>query len=677
MEYITKRDGSIVEFDMSKVRDALYFAKPAELSDYEFSDFAQSILDNFKTLGCLSTVQLSEKLIDACVILIDSAEPIYDAIARNLLVVDTLKDVYTKTELTRQKIYENFKITSMMSYAGVAMVAATYLQRCKKTKKVIQDFCSWRTLADPKVLGDAYFLKDGSTIDDALQRLLVIGSTPLSKNDHAQTFKERQLASCFITHVGDTTESIFEAAHEIAVNSGLGGGCGLEVTSVRERGHGVRGMPNSGGGVVQTCKIFESIIQLFNQGGARAGSAAVYLSVWHADIMDFLHSQDAGGNHEQRLYRLQIGVNLHDNFMRAVISDDYYYLFSPVNSGLYGLYGTDFEEQYDKAVISGSYIKRVKARDIFAKIVEARIHKYCFIMFIDTVCNVAGQWIGGSNICTEIIGQCNSEQSVVCTLASINLSLCRNDSDIRLASEACIKLLHYNLLSAKAPIKRGRKFNESDQMVGCSFMGLAEYLSVKGFVAGEQEYLDEIGRICTIRQQEIETYINSTNGSFNPIRTTTSPPNESLAIICNTTSSHELPVSNNFTKGLNGKSFPVILSKYTGKYAFDLSMDQQLDIIEVLQKHTDQAISFNTYHTDRKLQQALSYMLDAEINGSDDEAAFARKDIVRISELIRHKFINEVAYSITSAWKRKIKTLYYVRKEDVKIEGNSCESCAG
>jgi ribonucleotide reductase alpha subunit len=361
--------------------------------------------------------------------------------------------------------------------------------------------------------------------------------------------------------------------------------------------------------------------------------------------------------------------------MEAVREDGDYYLFSPVSSGLYGLYGEDFELRYNQLVMEGKYHSKVKAREIFSKIVEARIHKYCFIMFIDTVCREAGEWIAGSNICTEIIGNHTKDKTVVCTLGSVNLSRCFSDRDIEVATEACVKLLHYSLLSSKAPTERGQRFNKEDQMIGCSFMGLAEYLSRMGFVAGTQEYLNEIERICIIRNETIQKYIRSTNGRFNPIRTTTSPPNESIAIICGTTSSHELPVSTNFTKGLNGKSLPIVLPNYKGKTAYELSIEEQIAIIKTLQKHTDQAISFNTYHSDMKFKAGIKYLLEQELSSDNSEAL--RREIDAMSSAMTKTLINEVSTSIIKSWSEKIKTLYYIRKEDIPIELAACQACAG
>jgi ribonucleotide reductase alpha subunit len=126
---------------------------------------------------------------------------------------------------------------------------------------------------------------------------------------------------------------------------------------------------------------------------------------------------------------------------------------------------------------------------------------------------------------------------------------------------------------------------------------------------------------------------------------------------------------------LNGKSLPIVLPNYKGKTAYELSIEEQIAIIKTLQKHTDQAISFNTYHSDMKFKAGIKYLLEQELSSDNSEAL--RREIDAMSSAMTKTLINEVSTSIIKSWSEKIKTLYYIRKEDIPIELAACQACAG
>ncbi|CAM9400534.1 unnamed protein product [Ectocarpus sp. 12 AP-2014] len=173
-------------------------------------------------------------------------------------------------------------------------------------------------------------------------------------------------------------------------------------------------------------RCFESVARFINQAGRRKGSFAMYLEVWHADIFDFLDLKKNNGNELMRARDLFYALWVCDLFMKRVKADGNWTLLCPSDApDLIDLHGAEFDEAYAKYELRGCG-KMIKARKLFAKVVESQIETglpYC--LFKDA-CNAKSnqQHLGtirSSNLCAEIVEYASKEEIAVCNLASINL----------------------------------------------------------------------------------------------------------------------------------------------------------------------------------------------------------------------------------------------------------------
>lgn len=168
-----------------------------------------------------------------------------------------------------------------------------------------------------------------------------------------------------------------------------------------------------------------------NGGGKRKGSFAVYLEPWHADVFDFLDLKKNHGKEEVRARDLFYALWIPDLFMRSVENDNEWFLMDPnklrENSiNLQDTYGDEFDRQYNLAVEKGLYVKKINARELWNKILEAQIETGSPYMLYKDAANFKSNQknlgtIRSSNLCTEIIQYTSKEETAVCNLASIAL----------------------------------------------------------------------------------------------------------------------------------------------------------------------------------------------------------------------------------------------------------------
>ncbi len=167
-----------------------------------------------------------------------------------------------------------------------------------------------------------------------------------------------------------------------------------------------------------------------NQGGRRKGAACVYLEPWHPDIEEFLELRDNTGEDARRAHNLNLANWIPDEFMRRVEADDMWSLIDPdVVPELPDLWGAAFDQAYRTAEADGRYVRQLKARDLYAKMMRTLAQTgNGWMTFKDASnarCNqtaLAGHVVHLSNLCTEIIEVTSDAETAVCNLGSVNLA---------------------------------------------------------------------------------------------------------------------------------------------------------------------------------------------------------------------------------------------------------------
>lgn len=251
--------------------------------------------------------------------------------------------------------------------------------------------------------------------------------------------KKPQLSSCFLLTVDDDSiPGIYKTLSDVAVISQNAGGIGLAIHNIRSTGSYIRGTNGKSNGIVPMLRVFNETARYVDQGGGkRKGSFAIYLEPWHSDVEDFLELRKNTGKEERRARDLFLALWIPDLFMDRVEKNEDWSLFSPSEvPGLHEVWGTEFAEMYTRAEQSNKSRKTVKARDLWAKIIESQIETGTpYILYKDSANRKSNQQnlgtIKSSNLCTEIIEYTDRNEQAVCNLASIPVNKFLKSTDAR------------------------------------------------------------------------------------------------------------------------------------------------------------------------------------------------------------------------------------------------------
>jgi len=169
-----------------------------------------------------------------------------------------------------------------------------------------------------------------------------------------------------------------------------------------------------------------------NQGGKRKGAVCSYLETWHLDVEEFLELRKNTGDDRRRTHDMNTANWVPDLFMRRVMENGEWTLFSPSDcADLHDKYGNDFEKAYvayEEKAARGELklFKKVQAIHLWRKMLSMLFETgHPWITFKDP-CNVRSpqQHVGvvhSSNLCTEITLNTNDREIAVCNLGSVNL----------------------------------------------------------------------------------------------------------------------------------------------------------------------------------------------------------------------------------------------------------------
>ncbi len=319
-----------------------------------------------------------------------------------------------------------------------------------------------------------------------------------------------ELISCFLLRVEDNMESIGRAINSALQLSKRGGGVALSLTNVREYGAPIKRIENQSSGVIPVMKLLEDSFSYANQLGARQGAGAVYLHAHHPDILRFLDTKRENADEKIRIKTLSLGVVIPDITFELARNNEDMYLFSPYDiEKVYGKAMTELSisEHYHEMVDDARIAKRkINARAFFQTLAEIQFESgYPYIMFEDTV-NRANPVVGRismSNLCSEILQV--SEESrlgadlgyehlgtdISCNLGSMNIAKAMDGSDLAKTVETAVRALtsvsEMSHIHSVPSIKRG---NDESHAIGLGQMNLHGFLARERIHYGSEEGVD-------------------------------------------------------------------------------------------------------------------------------------------------------------------------------------------
>ncbi|MEU0842183.1 ribonucleoside-diphosphate reductase subunit alpha [Streptomyces sp. NPDC005962] len=298
-----------------------------------------------------------------------------------------------------------------------------------------------------------------------------------------------QMSSCYLLDSPlDELDSIYNRYHQVARLSKHAGGIGLSYSRIRARGSLIRGTNGHSNGIVPFLRTLDASVAAVNQGGRRKGAACVYLETWHADLEEFLELRDNTGEEARRTHNLNIAHWIPDEFMRRVEADADWSLFSPADAPeLVDLWGDEFDAAYRKAEAEGRALKQVPARQLYSRMMRTLAQTGNGWMTFKDAANrtanqtaEAGRVVHSSNLCTEILEVTNDGETAVCNLGSVNLAAHlgeggemdweRLDKTVRTAVTFLDRVVDINFY----PTEEAGASNSRWRPVGLGLMGLQD-----------------------------------------------------------------------------------------------------------------------------------------------------------------------------------------------------------
>ncbi len=534
-----------------------------------------------------------------------------------------------------------------------------------------------------------------------------------------------ELVSCFLLRIEDNMESIARAVNSSLQLSKRGGGVALSLTNLREHGAPIKQIENQSSGVIPVMKLLEDSFSYANQLGARQGAGAVYLNAHHPDIYRFLDTKRENADEKIRIKTLSLGVVIPDITFEIARKNEDMYLFSPYD--VERVYGVPFseisvtEKYYE--MVDDSRIRKTKinAREFFTTLAEIQFESgYPYIMFEDTVNRanpIAGR-ITMSNLCSEILQVSSASEfsddlsyskigkDISCNLGSMNIAKAMDAKDLGNSVEIAIRALSaVSDMSNIASVPSIADGNAKSHAIGLGQMNLHGFLAREHVYYGSEEGIDftniyfytilfhalsASNKIAIERGETFDNFENSAYASgeffdkyteqvwapatarvqelFEGIHIPTQedwlqlkasvmehgiynqnlqaiPPTGSISYINNSTSSIH-PVAAKIEIRKEGKIGRVY---YPAPYMNNENIEFYEDAYEIGYEKIIDTYAAATQHVDQGLSLTLFF-----------------KDTVTTRDINKAQIY---------AWRKGIKTLYYIRLRQMALEGTEVDNC--
>ncbi|MGX9272168.1 class 1b ribonucleoside-diphosphate reductase subunit alpha [Pantoea ananatis] len=333
-------------------------------------------------------------------------------------------------------------------------------------------------------------------------------ATPTFLNSGKQ--QRGELVSCFLLRIEDNMESIGRAVNSALQLSKRGGGVAFLLSNLRESGAPIKRIENQSSGVIPVMKMLEDAFSYANQLGARQGAGAVWLNAHHPDILRFLDTKRENADEKIRIKTLSLGVVIPDITFQLAKENQPMALFSPYD--VERIYGQAFgdisiSEKYTEMLADDRIRKTyIQPRDFFQTLAEIQFESgYPYIMYEDSVNRdnpIAGR-INMSNLCSEIL-QVNSAsefnedlsyrrmgKDISCNLGSLNIAHAMDSGDLAHTVETAIRALTaVSDMSDIGSVPSVAEGNRRSHAIGLGQMNLHGYLAREGIAYGSPEALD-------------------------------------------------------------------------------------------------------------------------------------------------------------------------------------------
>ena len=482
--------------------------------------------------------------------------------------------------------------------------------------------------------------------------------------------------SCFLNYVEDSRKGITDHYTENAFLSSAGGGIGGSWNHVRSVGTRTsKGSQSTG--VIPFMKVVDSQMLAFSQGVTRRGSYAGYLDVNHPEVEEFLDMRKPGGGDiHRKCTNMHHGIVLSDEFMSLVEQ-------CTINRGM-----DDSWKLIDPH--TGLVTKTVSAKALWVKIIQNRVETgEPYVMFGDTVQRALpqaqkdlGLKVRQSNLCSEITLPTDENRTAVCCLSSVNLEEYSEWSHDEQFIPDLVRMLDnvisYFILNAPAELHKAVYSATQERSIGLGAMGFHAYLqrhsipfesliaknaNQKMFKHIKAEAVKESRKLAEERGEAPD----GIGTGMRNMHLLAVAPNASSSIICGNTSPSIEPYRANAFVQKTKSGTSILKNEYLEDLLRDLGKDEEeiwrsiatnkgsIAHLEFLDDFT-KSIFRTAAEIDQRWVVEMAGDRQQELCQSQSLNLFYPSNVSKL-ELHAHHML---------AWKRGVKTLYYLRSEAFK-----------
>lgn len=534
-----------------------------------------------------------------------------------------------------------------------------------------------------------------------------------------------ELISCFLLDIDDSLNSITYNISTAMQLSKIGGGVALNLTKLRASGETVRNVSGVGKGVLPVLKLLEDLFSYVDQLGKRPGAGAAYLSIFHADVLDFLDTKKINADEKSRIQNLSLGLIIPDKFMELARDNKDIHFFYPHNlykeTGKY-LEDIDLNEEYENLLKNRNIkTKRYPARKLLQLIAITQFESgYPYLIFIDNanrqnpLKNISK--IKMSNLCTEIFQiQTTSKikdyyepdeigYDINCNLGSLNIAHLMESENFAHSIDVAIQML--TEVSDRSSLKNApgiQKANEDFHSIGLGAMNLNGFLAKNKIQYESKEALEFVDIFfMTVNFYTLESSMEiakKRNQTFNFFEKSEYASGEYFTKYLNT----EYKINTEKIKNLFAKiNVPTInmwkelkkdIQKYGLYHSYRLAI-APTQSISYIQNATASILPIVDQIETRVYGDSTTYFPMPYLNEQNHfyyKTAY-NMDQLKIIDLIakaqehvdqgismvlfvtNENTTNDLAKYYYYAWKKNIKSIYYVRTKNLTIE--ECETCS-
>ena len=632
---------------------------------------------------------------------------------------DYILQNYSEEEINEAATFIDSERNKLLNYSGLDLLLKRYVIKNysgKVIERVQEMFLGIALhLAMPEKEDRLMWVR---RIYDLLSKLEVTMATPTLSNSRKPS---HQLSSCFIDTVPDSLDGIYRSLDNFSQVSKFGGGMGMYFGKVRATGGNIRGFKGVAGGVIRWMRLVNDTAVAVDQLGMRQGAVAVYLDVWHKDLPEFLQLRTNNGDDRMKAHDIFPAICYPDLFWKMAEEDmnQNWSLFCPneimriKGYCLEDCYGEEWERKYLDCVNDQRLSRRViSIKDIVRLVLRSAVETGTPFTFNRDTVNRANPnahkgMIYCSNLCTEIaqnmapietvskevetkdgdtvvVTTTRPGEFVVCNLASLSLGrLPLEDEEKMKEKVATVVRALDNVINLNFyPVPYAQLTNQRYRSIGLGISGYHHALAKRRIKWESEEHLEFMDKVLeTINRAAIlassnlakekgsyqffegsdwqtGTYFDKRgydSAEWQDVRKTVAlqgmrnayllavAPTSSTSIIAGTTAGLDPIMKRFFLEEKKGSMLPRVAPELSDEtywmYKSAYLINQKWSVLAsgVRQRHIDQAQSMNLYITnDFTMRQILDlYLL---------------------------------------AWKKGVKTIYYVRSKSLEVE--ECESCS-